>query len=1165
MPRRLTPQSTLDNFRREAKRWLKALRDNVADAHARFERALQDAPRSPTLRDVQRALAREHGLPGWADFKQAIADAQRPAAPATTLVDQFLENTCPDHHVRGGPAHLRARHTAMRLLERSPELAHASLATEIVCGDLTAVSAAVSARPGLASLHTGTPDRKRGGSGGGGRWQQADLDRDLGTKGWEPLLFLCFTRLPYAPSNDNAVAIARMLLDHGADPNVFFMAGDSRYTPLVGAIGEGEEDRPPHPRRDELVRLLLDRGAEPYDIQVIYNIHFHGNVLWFLELIHERSLELGRAADWDNPDWPMLDMGGYGNGARWHLWIAIEHNDIALAKWCLEHGANPDPAPARARHLPQTSLYEAAVRRGCTEIAELLVQHGAPRIAVTPDAIEVFGAAAFRLDRDAVRSELTQHPEYASDPRTMHTAAKRNRADVVELLLDQGVSPDVANKQNERPLHMAAYANALDVARLLIARGAEIDPVESNWNNTPLAAAIYAQHQQMIELLGRYSRDMWELVYSGCLDRVRELLAEKPDLAKLAGGGHTLLMWLPPQDEALAVEMARLLLRLGADPTARNNDGHTAADRAERQGMFDVAAMLREAGGPASDRPTLEHYERMAANLLAAYRTGTPEAMERHYADTWHRRVWPGMRRYVLLDLGRVPGPNDEYIDITLDDARLLVAKEQAFENWDALTTYVSALPPGKRMIASRPVTVFAPDDGDDDGFTASTRDWDAAVELINAKRVSGLDAHGQMTDAVLERISALPHLTSLRLGGSKALTDAGVRHLARMAQLRHLDLSGTQVTDAGLRALRELADLEHVSLAWTHVTDAGIGNLSNCERLARVNLTGTHTGDGAIEALAGKSELRTFSSGNGVADAGIARLHGFPVYKAWRHSGDAPSPNLDGGPNSLFLRGPFTDRGLAALVGLDGLFGLNIWDVNLAITARGLGPLAQLPHLGRLAVEADDETMPYLAAMPHLRFLMIQDTVATDDGWVALGQSASIEHIWGRQCYGLGSRGFHALAKMPALSNLSVSCKNVPDDALALLPSFPSLVELMPMDVPDAGYRHIGRCERLDTLTLMYCRDTGDEATSHITALPQLRKYFASYTQITDRTPELLSGIESLEDVIFAGCPGLTDTGIGALARLPRLRRLSLEGLQHVTRGVTDRFGPGVRVRYSG
>jgi hypothetical protein len=34
----------------------------------------------------------------------------------------------------------------------------------------------------------------------------------------------------------------------------------------------------------------------------------------------------------------------------------------------------------------------------------------------------------------------------------------------------------------------------VDVARLLIRRGAEIDPVESNWNNTSIDFAIYHEH-----------------------------------------------------------------------------------------------------------------------------------------------------------------------------------------------------------------------------------------------------------------------------------------------------------------------------------------------------------------------------------------------------------------------------------------------------------------------------------------------------------------------------------------------------------------------------------------------------------------------------------------------------------------------------------------------
>ena len=62
MIRRITPKSSLDNLKREAKRWLHALRSGDARARARFERALPNAPVEPTLRHVQHALAREHGF-----------------------------------------------------------------------------------------------------------------------------------------------------------------------------------------------------------------------------------------------------------------------------------------------------------------------------------------------------------------------------------------------------------------------------------------------------------------------------------------------------------------------------------------------------------------------------------------------------------------------------------------------------------------------------------------------------------------------------------------------------------------------------------------------------------------------------------------------------------------------------------------------------------------------------------------------------------------------------------------------------------------------------------------------------------------------------------------------------------------------------------------------
>ena len=458
------------------------------------------------------------------------------------------------------------------------------------------------------------------------------------------------------------------------------------------------------------------------------------------------------------------------------------------------------------------------------------------------------------------------------------------------------------------------------------------------------------------------------------------------------------------------------------------------------------------------------------------------------------------------------------------------------------------------------PVTVSR-DARDHGADSVRVRDWETAIAVIRERGYSAVNAEGQMTDEALAVIADVAHVTSLQLGGSKALTDDGIMHLARMPQLRHLDLSGTALTDRGLVVLRDLPALESVALSGTRVSDAGLAELAHCERIETVDLMWTATGDGALRALAGKTRLRTLRSGTGVTDAGIPLLHEIPVFKRW-HGGEVKIALLsfDAAPNQLMLRGSFTDRGVEAMRGLDGLFGLNLDDRDLAITAAAMTPLASLPHLGWLAVDARDDWMPAIARMPALRFLGMQDTTASDDGFVVLSQSKTIEYIWGRRSHNLKTRGFAALATMPALRGLSVSCRNVDDAGIALLPAFLALRELMPMDIPDAGYRHIGKCAELESLILMYCRDTTDAATEQITGLSKLRYYFNSYTTITDRTPALLSTMDSLERIVFDVCHGLTDGGIRQLALLPVLRELRASGKQ-LTAGAAEGFDARVRV----
>ena len=61
----------------------------------------------------------------------------------TEPVSRFLECACPDHHVRGLPAHRMARHAAMRILQENPDIARESICTAVVCGHVHAPCALV--------------------------------------------------------------------------------------------------------------------------------------------------------------------------------------------------------------------------------------------------------------------------------------------------------------------------------------------------------------------------------------------------------------------------------------------------------------------------------------------------------------------------------------------------------------------------------------------------------------------------------------------------------------------------------------------------------------------------------------------------------------------------------------------------------------------------------------------------------------------------------------------------------------------------------------------------------------------------------------------------------------------------------------------------------------
>jgi hypothetical protein len=671
----------------------------------------------------------------------------------------------------------------------------------------------------------------------------------------------------------------------------------------------------------------------------------------------------------------------------------------------------------------------------------------------------------------------------------------------------------------------------------------------------------------MMELLSRHTREVGNLAFLGKVDRLRELLRDQPELARMTWGSAP-LFWLP-EDERAALEIVELFLANGADAAYRDRQGRTAADVARRRGLHDAAARLgRAAGGStARRRPSVEDYERVAEAFVATFGSGDEQALERlraHFdlqvkVEDVRAFVW----RRVYNVRQRSGNPGDPYL--TLDEARELVARESGFGNWGALIEAATAgrPAPGVAYQVDRKENKIGP------RRALQPDEWDVLLGVMKEQRITALEANGQMTDALLARVAELDHVTALHLGGSRALTDAGLRHLARMRQLEELSVTGA-ITDRGLAVLRDLPNLRTLAMWWQQgISDEGVAHVAACDRIELVDLMGTHTGDGVIRALAGKPHLRRLKTGRQVTDAGLALLRSVPAF-AEPPAGDPHTSyrlmDSDAGPTYLLLDGSFSNAGLAELAALAGVFALDFfWHVK-AITSDGLDALARLPNLEWLGCGGelcDDTAMRHIGALPRLRMLQGQNTVATDEGFKALSRSRTLEYFWGRDCPNFTSRGFVSLSRLPTLRGLGVSCKLVDDAALSTLPRFPSLVELMPMDVQDEGFRHVGACERLERLWMMYCRDTTDAATEQIKGLSRLDTYYAGRTKITDRSLEILSGMTSLERLTFWETAEVTDAGVRLLARLPRLREVSLDGLPRVTPDALTAFPPSVRVSY--